>query len=133
MIEHAAPEIAPPIARCLSQAARTMTTRWFNAVTQGLKKADYRADIEFYRTRLTKRWEEGSLKLMRLRHDMKKEGRIALYEVVNVETISVDDIPDGWAPKKGTKAHTKLFRGMQTVIKTTFGKRLDSGDAADGW
>uniref|UniRef100_A0A7S3ZXI9 Uncharacterized protein n=1 Tax=Pelagomonas calceolata TaxID=35677 RepID=A0A7S3ZXI9_9STRA len=77
--------------------------------------------------------EEAVLKLMRLRHDMKKEGRIALYEVVNVETISVDDIPDGWAPKKGTKAHTKLFRGLPKVIKTTFGKRLDSGVAADGW
>ena len=88
------------------------------------KEHDYRADIPYWRVRLLKPWATGELDQIRLKHGYTRPDRVAVYEVLDVQVVSVDSIPLGEAPRKGSPLHDKLFRGFDTVIQTTLGKKL---------
>ena len=88
------------------------------------KTHDYRANIPYWRVRLKEPWDAGELDQIRLKHGYTRPDRVAVYEVVDVQVVSVDSIPLGEAPRKGSTLHDKLFRGLDTVIQTTLGKKL---------
>ena len=107
--------------RLKTQQRLPMKREWFDAIVSGRKRVEFRANSNYWRSRLLKK----SLQYVRLQVGYANTAPYVICRVESVVIMDVTKIADGLAPKYGTVEHRAMFGDAVDIICIHLGEPVE--------